>query len=132
MVLRDFILIVLGIVVAYLAPFLQDSAHSLLTSRSGWRAAMIGAGRSWKGLLIVIIIAGLLAFGLGKYDERQAYLLNKDTIDRHTELLQAIEGIRADDQRLYDLLERLNDNLEQNTEMLERLGTDNATRSTTE
>ena len=41
--LRDFILIALGVVIAYLAPFTQDFTHTLLTSCSGWLTAIIFA-----------------------------------------------------------------------------------------
>jgi hypothetical protein len=103
--LRDFILIVLGIVITYLAPFIQDFSHALLSSPRNWSTAMKGLKKSWKGLAIVIAFAGLIAFGLGKYDDAQNKMLIEAENKRNTDLINLID--RSLNDRNNELIDRL-------------------------
>lgn len=129
--LRDFILIVLGILLSFLDPFIKEFAHTS-ASKGGWRSAMTGAKNSWSGLLRVMGIALLIAVGLGIYDE----IHNRASIEvksqRHTELINAINGIKLENnQKFLDLIDRIDKVLEQNAEILKRLEAKDVSRNAT-
>ena len=101
--LRDFILIVLGIILSFLDPFIKEFIRT--TRDSGWSVAMTGAQNSWKGLIRVVVIVALIIIGMAIYDNIQSSKLAEIEYQRQMELIQPLI---EQHERIIELLEANN------------------------
>jgi hypothetical protein len=104
--LRDFVLIVLGVIVAFLSDHLKDIWRGIMSGPLHWWPTVKGVGSSWRGWVPVLVIIILASFALNAWDScehsRSLDLEEKransiiDAINRQTEaILKAIDEING-------------------------------------
>jgi len=88
--LRDVLLMALGIVVAVLALHLQNTAHDLFLSLHNWRRVVKGWRDSWRGLLLALLVGIGIVFGIHRLDDSASKAAIEAASKRDAELIGAI------------------------------------------
>lgn len=90
--LRDALLMALGIVVAVLALHLQNTARDLFLSLHNWGRVVKGWRDSWRGLLLALLIGTGIVFGIHSLDESASKAAIEADSKRNAELIGAINN----------------------------------------